>query len=184
MDRRRDVNLGLAVVAAAAVGFAIALLLFRDDNKGSNTNAAVTTTTGTTAAGGTATTQTSTGTGTAPATATTPQPTQPTQQATAPTTASCIDLWNQPTNRGAQTFLVNVASQQPVRVNVGTTSGEPPKCLVTVVANNGDAYVYSEGGGTTFPYAPAPARVAGSTLPADQKTENALEQRDGTLKAR
>ena len=53
-----------------------------------------------------------------------------------------------------------------------------------LVANNGDAYVFPEGGGGTYPYAQAPGKTAGSGLPAAQKTSNALEQGDGTLKAR
>jgi hypothetical protein len=78
-------------------------------------------------------------------------------------------------------FLVNIASQQPVRVHVGVTTDVPPECLVTIVANNGDAYTFPEGGGSTYPYAPAPGTTNGSSLPAAQKTSNALEQRDGTL---
>jgi hypothetical protein len=95
-----------------------------------------------------------------------------------------VDLWNQANNRGDQTFLLNVMSQQPIRVHVGVTSDVPPKCLITVVANNGDAYVFPAAGGTTYPYAQAPGRTDGSKLPAAQKTSNALEQRDGTLAAR
>jgi hypothetical protein len=97
---------------------------------------------------------------------------------------SCVDLWNQANNRGNQTFLVNVMSQQPVRVNVGVTSDVPPKCLITITANNGKSYVFPEGGGTTFPYATVPGATDSSSLPAAQKTSNALEQRDGTLTAR
>jgi hypothetical protein len=93
-------------------------------------------------------------------------------------------LWNQPSNRGAQTFLINLASRQPIRVHVGVTTSVPPKCLVTIVANNGDAYTFPEGGGTTYPYAPAAGQTSSSSLPAAQKTSNALEQRDGTLTAR
>jgi hypothetical protein len=93
-------------------------------------------------------------------------------------------LWNQPSNRGAQTFLINLASRQPIRVHVGVTTSVPPKCLVTIVANNGDAYTFPEGGGTTYPYALAPGQTSSSSLPAAQKTSNALEQRDGTLTAR
>jgi hypothetical protein len=75
-------------------------------------------------------------------------------------------------------------TREPIRVHVGVTSDVPPKCLITVVANNGDAYVFPAAGGTTYPYAQAPGRTSGSTLPAAQKTSNALEQRDGTLAAR
>jgi hypothetical protein len=69
-------------------------------------------------------------------------------------------------------------------VHVGVTTDVPPECLVTIVANDGKAYVLPEGGGTTFPYAAAPGSTDSSSLPAAQKTSNALEQGDGTLKAR
>ncbi|MFL5894290.1 MAG: hypothetical protein ACJ76Z_04150 [Thermoleophilaceae bacterium] len=175
MERRDGLQIGLAIVAAAAIGFVVALLAFgRND---SNNNAAgtslQTTTTTTTSGQGTTTTATNT----ASTTSTTPQ-------TAGGTPASCIELWNQPANRGAQTFLANLASRQPVRVHAGTTTDAPPKCLITVIANNGNAYVFPEGGGTTYPYAPAPSQTSDSTLPPAQKTENALEQRDGTLEAR
>src|SRR5439155_15889093 len=84
------------------------------------------------------------------------------------TTASCIALWNAPANRGAQTFLINIASQQPIRVHVGETTDVPPKCLITVLANNGDAYVFPEAGGTTYPYATVASRTTSASLPAAQ----------------
>ena len=174
---RRGSNSWLIAVLAIAVGFLAALLIFggNDNNKTSATVANTATTNTTGAAGttsGTSTTSTTvTGQGAAP-------------QNPPATTDSCISLWNEPTNRGNQTFLVNLFSQQAVRVHVGVTSNVPPKCLVTVVANNGDAYVFPEGGGTTYPYAQLPAKSDGSTLPAAQKVSNALEQSDGTLKAR
>ena len=104
-------------------------------------------------------------------------------QATAPSESDCIAQWNETANRGAQTYLVNLASQQPVRVHVGTSSEVPPKCLVTVLANNGSAYIFAGGAGTTYPYAPAPGQTQASSLPVAQRTSNALEQRDGTLTA-
>jgi hypothetical protein len=169
---RRGANTLLVAVLAIAVGFLAALLIVRGDD---NTNATVTSTNSTTTEAGTGTsTSTTTGTST---------------QGTAPgspqaTVGSCVDLWNQPNNRANQTFLVNIMAQQPVRVHVGTTSDVPPQCLVTVVANDGRAYVFPEGGGSTFPYATAPGSTDGSSLPAAQKTSNALEQRDGTVAAR
>src|SRR3954452_14409537 len=173
---RRELQIALWVVAAAAVGFVIALLVVgkgNDDN--GTTTAAATSTTATTGTNGTGTT-----TGTTTTTTTTGgTPTTP-----AATTTSCVALWNGQGNRAAQTFLVNVASQQPVRVHVGQTTDVPPKCLVTVVANDGSAYVFPEGGGTTFPFVPAPTKTDGKTLPSAQKTANALEQRDGTLAER
>jgi hypothetical protein len=180
---RRGSNTWLIAVLALAVGFLAALVIVGGDDS-DNTSATVSTTAATTT-GGAATTGTAPGA--APGTSTTSTTTsQPGTTPSSPeaTVASCIDLWNQPANRAAQTFLVNIASQQPVRVHVGTTSDVPPQCLVTVVANNGDAYTYPEGGGTTFPYAAAPGKTTSSSLPAAQKTANALDQRDGTLTAR
>jgi hypothetical protein len=179
---RRGSNTWLVAVLAVAVGFLAALLIFGgDDNKNSSAVVSATSTTSTTGQTGTGTTATA-GPGTTTTTATTGQTATP--QSPAATVPACIDLWNQANNRGNQTFLVNVFSQQPVRVHIGVTSDVPPKCLVTVVANNGDAYVFPEGGGTTYPYAQAPAKTPASSLPAAQKTSNALEQSDGTLKAR
>ena len=172
---RRDIQIGLGVIAAAAIGFAIALLVTGGgSDKASN---AVVTTNGTTSA------PPATGpTGPTAQTTTTTTPGQTTTPATPEAaTANCIALWNAPANRGAQTFLINIASQQPVRVHVGQSAEVPPRCLVTVVGNNGDAYVFPAGGGTTYPYVPGTSRTDSSTLPAEQRTSNALEQRDGTL---
>lgn len=180
---RRGANTWLVAVLAIAVGFLAALLIFGgDDNK--NTSATVTSTDSTTTQTGSDTSST---TGSAAGTTTTS--TTSTAQGTVPqspqaTVGSCVNLWNQQNNRGNQTFLVNLMTQQPVRVHVGITSDVPPQCLITVVANDGKAYVFPEGGGTTFPYALAPASTDSSSLPAAQKTSNALEQRDGTLRAR
>jgi hypothetical protein len=173
--RGRELQIGLALVAAAGIGLLIGFLVFGGDNGSSATVATTTgaTTSATTTAAGAGTTSattTTTGAGTAP---TTP----------APTEASCIQLWNEPINRGAQTYVVNVASQQPIRVHVGETSEVPPKCLVTIIGNNGTAWVFAEAGGTTYPYTPSPSQTTGSSLPTEQRTANALEQRDGTLAA-
>ena len=179
---RRGANTWLVAALAIAVGFLAALLLLGgDDNE--NSSATVSTTNATTTQAGSDTT-TATAT---PGTSTTT--TTATQQGTAPqspeaTVASCIALWNQPNNRGNQTFLANLVSQQPVRVHAGATSDVPARCLMTIIANDGKASVFPEGGGTTFPYAIAPGATDGSALPAAQKTSNALEEGDGTLKAR
>jgi hypothetical protein len=176
---RRGSNTWLVAVLAITVGFLAALLILgSDDGKNSSatvsneTTVATTTTTappaGTTA--GTATTSTTSTTETAP-----------TPKSPAASVPACISLWNQRTNRSAQVFLVNLASQHPVRIHVGVTTDVPPECLVTIVANNGDAYTFPEGGGATYPYAPTPGTTSSSSLPAAQKTSNALEQRDGTL---
>jgi hypothetical protein len=172
---RRGSNTWLVVALAIAVGFLAALLILGgDDNKNTSATVSNGTTVATTTSGATAgTTAGTTTTSTTEATAT--------PQSPAASVPACISLWNQPTNRGAQVFLVNIASQQPVRVHVGVTTDVPPECLVTIVANNGDAYTFPEGGGSTYPYAPAPGTTNGSSLPAAQKTSNALEQRDGTL---
>ena len=179
---RRGSNTWLVAVLALAVGFLAALLIFGgDDSK--DTSAAVEATTATSGPEtGTTTSTTQPGTSTTTTTTTTEQGTAP-QEAEA-SVGSCINLWNQPNNRGNQTFLVNLMSRQPIRVHVGATSSVPPECLVTVVSDDGKAYVFPEGGGTGFPYAIAPGSIDGSSLPSAQKISNALEQRDGTLKAR
>jgi hypothetical protein len=164
-------RVGLAVLAAAVIGFLLAMVLFGGDHDGS-TNASATETTTTTTTGQPGTTAPAT---TASTTLTTPQQHGVSVQ-------ECIQLWNQANNRGAQVFLANIASQQPIRVHVGESSANPPECLVTVIANNGDAFTFPEGGGTTYPYAPAPGRTTGKDLPEAQRTQNALEQADGTLK--
>jgi hypothetical protein len=174
---RRGSNTWLVAVLALAVGFlAAVLILGTDDSK--NTSAAVSneTTVATTTSG---TTPGTAGTTTTSTTTATPAPQSP-----AASVPACISLWNQPNNRGAQVFLVNIAARQPIRVHVGVTTDVPPECLVTIVANNGDAYSFPEGGGTTYPYAPAPGTTSSSSLPAAQKTSNALEERDGTLTER
>jgi hypothetical protein len=173
---RRGSNTWLVAVLALAVGFlAAVLILGTDDSK--NTSAAVSNET--TVATTSGTTPGTAGTTTTSTTTATPAPQSP-----AASVPACISLWNQPNNRGAQVFLVNIAARQPIRVHVGVTTDVPPECLVTIVANNGDAYSFPEGGGTTYPYAPAPGTTSSSSLPAAQKTSNALEERDGTLTER
>jgi hypothetical protein len=180
---RRGSNTWLVAALALAVGFLAALLIFgRNDSKNAGATVSNGTTVATTAPTATATTPAAAPGPTATTTSTSQATTAP--QSPPATTDSCIALWNQPTNRGPQTFLVNLASREPIRVHVGATTSVPPKCLVTVVANNGDAYTFPEGGGTTYPYAPAAGQTSSSSLPAAQKTSNALDQRDGTLTAR
>jgi hypothetical protein len=179
--QRRGANTWLVAVLAIAVGFLAALLILGgDDNE--NSSATVSSTNSTTQTGATNSGTQAAGTGTTSTTTSTTQGTTP--QTPDASVGSCVNLWNQANNRGNQTFLANVMSQQPIRVHVGVTSNVPPKCLITVVANDGNAYVFPEGGGTTFPYATAPGGTQSSSLPAAQKTSNALEQRDGTLSAR
>jgi hypothetical protein len=181
---RRGSNTWLVAVLAIAVGFLAALLLL-GGNDSKNTSATVSSgTTVATTTSGAATTTTGTaapGTGTTSTTTTTAPAAPQSPQATVP---SCIALWNQPNNRGPQVFLVNLMSRQPVRVHVGLTAAVPPECVVNIVGNDGTAYTFPEGGGTTFPYAPGAAQAPSSTLTAAEKISNALEQRDGTLKAR
>jgi len=177
---RRGANTWLVAVLAIAVGFLAALLILGDDSN--NSSATVSQTTATTTQTGATDTTSTNGTSTTSTTTATQQGTAP--QAPEATTQNCINLWNQQNNRANQTFLVNVMSNQAVRIHVGVTSDVPPKCLVTIVANDGKAYVFPEGGGTTFPYAVAPGGTDSSSLPAAQKISNALEEPDGTVKAR
>ena len=169
---RRGSNTWLVAALAIAVGFLAALLILGSDG---STNSGATVSNGTTV--------TTTTSGATPGTTaeTTTTSTTATPQSPAASVPACISLWNQPNNRGPQVFLVDIASRQPVRVHIGVTTDVPPECLVTIVANNGDAYTFPEGGGTTYPYARSPGTTSGSSLPAAQKTSNALEQRDGTL---
>ncbi|HEX4734933.1 MAG TPA: hypothetical protein VH247_11000 [Thermoleophilaceae bacterium] len=179
---RRQAPTWLVAVLAVAVGFLAALLIFGGNDSSDNAGATIATTGATTQAPGTATTTTNSGTSTTSTTTSTAQGTTPASPDA--TVGNCLNLWNQTNNRGDQTFLVNVMSQQPVRVHVGQTSDVPPQCLITIVTNDGKAYVFPEGGGTTFPYAPAPGATDAGSLPAAQKISNALEQRDGTLAPR
>jgi hypothetical protein len=178
---RRGANTWLVAALAIVVGFLAALLILRGDDS-DNTSATVSQTNATTTQAGATDTTSTNGTGTTSTTTATQQGTTP--QSPEATTQNCINLWNSQNNRGNQTFLVNVMSRQAVRIHVGVTSDVPPKCLVTIVANDGKAYVLPEGGGTTFPYATVPGGTASSELPAAQKISNALEEPDGTLKAR
>lgn len=176
----------LTVVLAAAAGFAIALAL-KDDNSSPQPAAVVTTgtngTTTTTAATNT-TTSATTGVSGTTTTTTTTTGTQTTTRNPLPTKDGCIALWNQSNNSAARISLHNIATQQPVRVHVGSSADVPPKCLITVIANNGDAYVYSEGGGATYPYSPQASKTNSSSLTFAQRAANALEQGDGTLTGR
>jgi hypothetical protein len=176
---RRGANTWIVAVLAIAVGFLAALLIFGGDDNSNNTGAVVSQTNTTTTQAGT---NSGTNTGTSTTTTTSTQGAAP--QDPAPSQQSCVDLWNQVANRPNQTFLVNIMSQQPVRIHVGTTSDVPPQCLVTIVTNDGKAYVFPEGGGSTFPYAAAPGSTDAASLPVAQKISNALEERDGTLKSR
>src|SRR5437879_742335 len=130
---RRGSNTWLIAALAIAVGFLAALLILRggDNNNTSATVGSTSTSTrtstvasGTTTSGTTTTRPTSTSTTTANPGA--PEDPQPTVQ-------NCVNLWNGQLNRGDQIFLVNVMSQQPIRVHVGETSDTPPKCEITVV---------------------------------------------------
>jgi hypothetical protein len=177
MEReRRGLPTALAVIAAAAIGFVIALVAFRGDDNASIVNATVDSTTTTTSATTSATTTTAPSGTTTTTTTATAAPTQ-----NAPTVASCIGLWNQDNNRGARAFLANVAASQAIRVNVGESAQVPPKCLVTVIGNNGDVYTFAGAAGATYPYAPTPGRGVLADLPAKQRAQNALEQQGGGL---
>lgn len=174
MDRRPP-NTWIVAVLGIAIGFVAALLITKGGGDKTSATVSSTTTTqpATTAAPQPAATTTAT---------TTAQGAAP--QTPAATSDGCISLWNQSSNRTDQTFLANIVAQQAIRVHVGATDSVPPKCLITVVGNDGRAYVFAEAAGSSFPYAPAPGTTDGSSLPAAQKISNALEQSDGTLKAR
>jgi hypothetical protein len=178
---RRGPNTWIVAVLAIAVGFLAALLIVRGTNNDNSTVSATTAATATTTSG---TTTAAAGTGTTTTSTTTTGGQSGAPADPQPSTGSCVNLWNQPTNRGDQVFLVNVMAHQPIRVHVGVTSDVPPRCLITVVANNGDAYVFPSAAGTTYPYAQAPGATDSKTLAPAQKISNALEQRDGTLSAR
>ena len=184
---RPSTSTWLIAAIALVVGFLAALLILggNDDN---NTSATVTQTSAAVSQTSPATTQAGVSPATTPGAGTTSTTTTSTPgaapQAPAASVQSCVDLWNQAANRPNQTFLANVMSQQPVRIHVGTTSDVPPQCLVTVVANDGKAYVFPAGGGSPFPYSAAPGGTDASSLPAAQKISNALEERDGTMKSR
>src|SRR5689334_7574657 len=131
MDRRAP-NTWVVAVLGIAIGFVAALLI--TGGGGDKTSATVSSATTTQPATTTTTTATTTAQSAAP-------------QTPAATTDSCIGLWNQPNNRTDQTFLVIIMAQQAIRVHVGVTAAVPPKCLVTVVGNDGRAYVFPEAGG-------------------------------------
>jgi hypothetical protein len=175
---RGGANPWLIGAVGLVVGFLAAVVIVGDKGK-TKTVAETVTSTQTTVTPSTTTPATTTPGTTSPTTAGT---TPTTTTSTGPDSASCITLWNQPANRGNQVFLVNVMSQQAVRVNVGATATSPAKCLVTVVENSGPAYVFPQG--TTLPYEQTTGTTPGDSLPAAQKISNALEQRDGTLQSR
>ena len=169
---------------AIACGFLVAVLLFRGGSDNASSTVGTTTLAGTNTATTATTATTTTGTTTNGTTTTTTTTQGAVPQDPQRTVGGCINLWNGRLNRGDQTFLINVMSQQPIRVHVGVTSDVPPKCEVTVIANNGNAYVFPEAGGQTYPYAQGAPATPASQLPAGQKISNALEQSDGTLAAR
>ena len=177
---KRDLQVVIAVVLAGIVGFALAALLMNDDDTEPVVEPAATTVQtapGTTTV--TATTETA-----PPATETTTTPDRVPGAAEPPTVASCLELWNRDNNGTPQSFLADVQNRQAVRVNVAASTQVPPKCLVTVIANDGTAYRFTEGAGQAFPYAPQPARLRLADLTAEQRETDALAEPGGKLTAR
>jgi len=173
----RDVQVVIAVILAGIVGFALATLLMDDDDEPAVDTVA------TTVQPTTATTPPPTGT---TPTATTPAPTGTDQVPTeeAPNDASCIELWNQENNTSPQAFVADLQNRQAIRVNVGATAQAPPKCLVTIIANDGSVYRFTEGAGRAFPYSPRPTRLQSSALSAEERQTDALSEEGGRLSAR
>lgn len=176
----RDVQVMIAVVLAGIVGFALAMFLIDDDDE------PVVDTAATTIQQTTATTPPA-ATTPAPTTSASPPPETSTGSAPVqegPNDASCIALWNRENNAPPQAFLADLQNRQAVRVNVGATPQAPRKCLVTVIANDGGVYRFTEGAGTAFPYSPQPVRMQSSALSAGERQTDALSEEGGKLSPR
>lgn len=171
---RRDVQVVIAVILAGIVGFGLATLLINDDDATVEPAATTVQTASPTA--------TATTTQTDPATTTTtdnvPGPAEP------PTVASCVRIWNQDNNTAPQSFLADLQNRQAVRVNVGASSQVPPKCLISLIANDGTVYRFTEGAGQTFPYSPQPSRLRLADLSAAERETDALPESGGKLTPR
>lgn len=173
----RDVQVVIAVILAGIVGFALATLLMDDDEPVTPvaTNVPPTTTVTSPAPAPTATT---------PADGDAPTQTDRVPTTEAPEDGECIELWNQENNTSPQAFVADLQNRQAIRVNVGATTQAPLKCLVTVIANDGSVYRFTEGAGQAFPYSPRPARLQSSALSAEERQTDALSEEGGRLSAR
>ena len=176
----RDVQVVIAVILAGIVGFGLAVFLMNDDDDAepaagtaATTVQQTTSTTGTTATAPTTTTTTTTQT-----------ETNGVPSAQPPTDPTCIQLWNRANNAAPQAFLADLQNRQAVRVNVGSTAQVPKKCLVTVIANDGNVYRFTEGAAAAFPYAPRPARLQSSALTPEERATDALPETGGRLSPR
>ena len=178
MDNR-DVQVVIAVILAGIVGFALATVLMNDDDE-PVVETAATTVQETTATTPATTTETPTQTQTTPPATTTDA--APTTEG--PDDASCIELWNRDNNTSPQAFLADLQNRQAVRVNVGATAVAPQRCLVTLIANDGSVFRFTEAGGRAFPYSPQPARMRSSALTPDERETDALPETGGRLSAR
>ena len=182
---RRDVQVAIAVILAGIVGFALATLVMgSEDDEEPLAETAATTVQETVP---TATVPTSPSTQTTPTTTTPTTPTTTTDAppgpTDAPTVASCVRIWNQPNNPAPQGFLADLQNRQAVRVNVGSTPA-PRKCLVTLIANDGNVYRFTEGAGQSFPYSPQPARLQLTALSSEERQTDALAEAGGKLTER
>jgi hypothetical protein len=174
----RNAQVAIVAVLAAVVGFAVAALVLGDNSStpADQTGAAVTDV----QPQPTQTVVQPTGTDT---TATTTQPdVVPVDDV--PSVATCIEIWNSANNTTPRDFLQTLQAEQAVRVNVGASNQVPPKCLVTIIANDGNVYRFPEGGGKSFPYTPEPGRADLAQLTPQERKANALAEPDGTLTAR
>ena len=179
---KRDVQVVIAVILAGITGFALATFLMDDDDEPTVQTAAIEEPGQTTTATTTSTPTSTAAEPTTPGTTETPAGEVP---ATAPPTdASCIGLWNRANNSSPQAFVVDLQNRQAVRVNVGATAAAPPKCLVTVIANDGSVYRFTEGAAAAFPYSPRPARLQSASLSAKERETDALPSENGMLSPR
>lgn len=175
----RDVQVVIAVILAGIVGFGLAVFLMSDDDAEPAAGTTVTTAQPTTTTTATTTTPTTTATTTTTQTGTDRVPaTQP------PSDPTCIQLWNRSNNTAPQAFLADLQNRQAVRVNVGSTAQVPKKCLVTVIANDGAVYRFTEGAAAAFPYSPRPVRMESSALSAEDRATDALPETGGRLSPR
>jgi hypothetical protein len=168
----RQVNAGVVLGALLALGLGV--LIGYVIWGGSDTETVTVTSTAATTA---ATTLPTTGT----TTTTTGTTTDRVPVSPQPTITGCISLWNRANNTAAQNFLRLREQEQAVRIHVGATAETPPKCLVTLIANDGTVFRFAEGGGTTFPYAPTPSRGRVEELTSTDRNVNAVAEPNGQL---
>ena len=175
----RDVQVVIAVILAGIVGFALATFLMNDDDEPATVETAATTVEETVPTAPAPTQPANTTTVPAP---TGTDPEQAPQEG--PNDADCIEIWNQDNNAAPQSFLADLQNRQAVRVNVAATPNAPQKCLVTLIANDGGVYRFTEGAAAAFPYSPRPTRLQLSALAQEERATDALPETGGKLTAR